>query len=724
MMIIWLFTTEGPLRFSSPFVPRIYVQDNLRRDGFLERMGEDLLRNSAVSGTFMVERFTDVGRLTETELLEVSISDYSALGKIAWELVGAENYRDVTLYNVDQSLPFRYMLEKGLFPNAKVEFENKNNSLNILGLKDCQYAKLYPLPEFRTLSLGRDSRGHTWKRTLIDNLMVDDHRLKGTDSDILKGLMEIVEAKDPDIIFTDDGDRYLLHFLKARASKAGVDFSLDRDRSQRGQTSKKEKTYFSYGRIVYKPSPFLLRGRIHIDRSSFLWRNSGLNGLIDLSRLSLIPVQNLARLSPGTAISAIQNARAIKDGCVIMWKKNRPELFKSADDLIRSDRGGFIFGPLVGLFFNIAEVDFSSMYPCIISRYNISPETVLCPCCPDSTQRVPELGYNVCRRIEGLLPRVVEPIVRRREHFKKVLKNNPKAKRAGEIVEILKWVLVTCFGYTGYKNARFGKIECHESITAYGREILLKAMEIAHELDLEVLHGIVDSLWITGKLENIVPLLERVESAVNIPLELEAKYKWIVFLPNRQDRSGALTRYYGQLEDGRFKVRGVEVRRSDTPNFLSDFQMEVLDILDSPGSQEDFRLRIAECIGRGKEEAARLRSGTVPLEDLVFKKRISKPLKDYSVLNDQCACLKVMESEGIHVMPGQSIRYVIRDSVSKDPSKKVTPELMIKEDSTYDAQAYVKIMVRSLESLFLPFGWDYERIKRTMDNSLSLLDFQ
>ena len=36
-----------------------------------------------------------------------------------------------------------------------------------------------------------------------------------------------------------------------------------------------------------------------------------------------------------------------------------------------------------------------------------------------------------------------------------------------------KWSLVTSFGYLGYKNARFGKIEAHESVTAWGRELSL-----------------------------------------------------------------------------------------------------------------------------------------------------------------------------------------------------------------------------------------------------------
>ena len=43
----------------------------------------------------------------------------------------------------------------------------------------------------------------------------------------------------------------------------------------------------------------------------------------------------------------------------------------------------------------------------------------------------------------------------------------------------MKWLLVCCFGYTGYKNARFGKIEAHEAINAVARETLLVAKEIA-----------------------------------------------------------------------------------------------------------------------------------------------------------------------------------------------------------------------------------------------------
>jgi DNA polymerase-2 len=57
-------------------------------------------------------------------------------------------------------------------------------------------------------------------------------------------------------------------------------------------------------------------------------------------------------------------------------------------------------------------------------------------------------------------------------------------------------MLVTCFGYLGYKNARFGKIEAHEAVTAYGRDKLLCAKEIFEAAGFTVLHGLTDCLWV------------------------------------------------------------------------------------------------------------------------------------------------------------------------------------------------------------------------------------
>ena len=65
----------------------------------------------------------------------------------------------------------------------------------------------------------------------------------------------------------------------------------------------------------------------------------------------------------------------------------------------------------------MGELDFVSEFPSIMAHFNISPETVNCPCCPEAP-RVPELGYRVCQRHRGITSRVVERLIRKRQEYK------------------------------------------------------------------------------------------------------------------------------------------------------------------------------------------------------------------------------------------------------------------------------------------------------------------
>ncbi len=126
---------------------------------------------------------------------------------------------------------------------------------------------------------------------------------------------------------------------------------------------------------------------------------------------------------------------------------------------------------------------------------------------------------------------------------------------------VLKWMLVTCFGYTGYRNAKFGQIQVHESITAISRELLMQIKGMAEDMGFEVLHGIVDCLWVKGG--PISSYKEAVERETGILTEVDS-YDWITFLP-MADGSGAYNRYFGRLNTGKVKIRGVMTRKGDTP---------------------------------------------------------------------------------------------------------------------------------------------------------------
>jgi DNA polymerase elongation subunit (family B) len=277
---------------------------------------------------------------------------------------------------------------------------------------------------------------------------------------------------------------------------------------------------------------------------------------------------------------------------------------------------------------------------------------------------------------------------------------------------ILKWLLVTSFGYMGFNKARFGRIECHESITAYGREILLKTMELADSMGFEILHGIVDSLWVKGSEPG--KLCELASREIGIPLELKGEFRWIVFLPNKSNGSGALNRYYGVMTNGKLKVRGIETRRSDTPKLISIMQDAMLGKLAEAKSASEFYMKIPEAIGVLREYTRKVLDNECELSDLIFKTHVSKGCYEYRQFNNQIAAMKQLRQEGIETLPGQSIQYIITDHKSRSYQERVIIPELADEDTQYDRMKYYEYLLRAAESMLLPFGYTEERLDEIM----------
>jgi hypothetical protein len=256
-----------------------------------------------------------------------------------------------------------------------------------------------------------------------------------------------------------------------------------------------------------------------------------------------------------------------------------------------------------------------------------------------------------------------------------------------------------CFGFTGYKNARYGRIECHESITAYGREIMIRSAEIAERHGYRVLHGIVDSLWLEGN------------GSPKAVIEIEGVYKWVVFLPCKSMDVGAMNRYYGLFENGKMKIRGIETRRRDTPELVKKAQYEMLDILSKAEDSHEFRETIPEALGALKVWAERVAYGDVDVEDLIFTSRISKPLEEYSHFSNQVAALTQLEEHMVDVNPGEIVRYMLVNSESMKASKRLKIADLVEDGDEYDKKKYVEHLFKAGESLFQSFGYDLERIE-------------
>jgi len=268
---------------------------------------------------------------------------------------------------------------------------------------------------------------------------------------------------------------------------------------------------------------------------------------------------------------------------------------------------------------------------------------------------------------------------------------------------LLKWLLVTSFGYMGYNKARFGRIECHESITAYGREILLQTIDLAEGMGFEILHGIVDSLWVKGK--DTDELCRRASERIGITLEHKGIFRWIVFLPNKSNGSGALNRYYGVMANGKLKVRGIEMRRSDTPVLIIRMQEEMLACLAKAEDAAGFYSAIPDALTILRKYVRWVLDGECKTEDMIFTSRVSRSIQDYRQSNNNTAAVRQFQKEGITIQPGQSIRYVITDHSSKSYSKRVKIAELVDESTHYDRGKYYEFLLRAAESILLPFGY-------------------
>ena len=301
----------------------------------------------------------------------------------------------------------------------------------------------------------------------------------------------------------------------------------------------------------------------------------------------------------------------------------------------------------------------------------------------------------------GLLPETLQPILSKRIGIKARLsgmtKNDCRYKTQASRSTALKWLLVVAFGYAGYKRARFGRIEAHEAITAYSREALLRAKETAESLGYEVVHMYVDGLWVKRKgvkaKTAVQPLLDAIESQTGLLIALEGFYKWIAFLPSKLDaRVPVPNRYFGAFETGELKVRGIEMRRHDTPPFIADIQHRILTQLAKTPNLNDCLPTIINTI-RGRLQA--LRQGQVEPKQLIVSQTLSRSLDKYSVLSPAARSVRQLEQVNKPRFPGQRIRFIFTFG---------SPGVFAWDPSMIDIDRYTDLTLRAVTAVLQPWG--------------------
>jgi DNA polymerase I len=567
------------------------------------------------------------------------------------EKIEIQTRHQVELYNVDVRQDQRYMAEHDLFP---------------CGDKD--ESRFSPDFEIPLTSLQLQVSGDPSMPGEISCVKIQEagrkRMLEGPERKVLSDLLDLIKTRDPDLILLPHADTWIPLIVK-KARRYDLEPALSRSGFFKPMAS---KSYWSYGKVNHKYGALIPEGRMLIDTArSFVYAESGLKGVLMASRLSGLSPNLTSRFTPGTLISSYEVFEALRRGMAVPFRKRDAEGLRNICELRACDKGGMIFQPEAGVYERVHQIDFTSLYPSIIVKYNLSPETIEHP------------------EQNGFLSTVLSRLLNLRIETKRLKKTNPDY--AG-IDSVLKWMLVTCFGYTGYRNAKFGQIQVHERITGISRELLVQIKDLAEDMGLQVLHGIVDCLWVKG--EPIADFKEAVERETEILTEVDS-YDWIAFLP-MADGSGAYNRYFGRLKSGKMKIRGVMARKGDTPEYVRRMQQELFEVLGEARSREELRKiepKALEVRGRYMDELME-----VEVQELAIHRRAST--LRYSRWCAEASAVQAHLRQGIRLAPGMEICYVVKDA----KNWVVEPQ---RTAANFDAGYYRKLLEKAWEEVEFVF---------------------
>ena len=676
----------------------------------------------------------------------------------------------------DIRFAMRYLIDMNLYPmrwyRAKVEERPKPANLRVDAVYEIigdieeeeALANRDPLEGLRKMAF--DIEVYNPQRTpdpkkdkvIIIGYQTDDMREpelliadKGSDAQIIREFANRIIEYDPDIIVGYNQNRFDWPYLVERAHLYG--FKLDVGRRVGG-----EPTPSVYGH-------YSIPGRLNVDLYDFAeemhevkvksleevadylgvmpkdkrvilewwqiseyWDNPGKRPiLLQYARDDVESTYGLAQkfLPFGAQLSQVSGlpldqVMAASVGFRLEWRLIR-EAYK-LNELVpnrverreESYTGAIVLKPKPGVHENIAVLDFASMYPNIMVKYNVGPDTLVRPGEPYRPEEVyvaPEVGHKFRKHPPGFFKLVVEKFltIRRKikEEMKKYPPDSPEYRLFDERQKAVKVLANATYGYLGWTHARWYCRPCAESITAWGRTLIRKAIEVARRLGLEVIYGDTDSLFVTYKPGVVEKLIEIIERDLGFEIKIDKIYKKVFF-------TEAKKRYVGLTVDGKIDVVGFEAVRGDWSELAKETQIKVAEIVLQTGDVN----KAIEYVRRVIDD---LKKGNIDIRKLIIWKTLTKRPEEYAAEQPHVTAARIMERMGYKVSPGSKIGFIIVKG-SGPVSRRAKPYFLVKKGEV-DVNYYIdKQIIPAAVRILGYFGVTEKKLK-SGGRQTSLLDF-
>ena len=584
------------------------------------------------------------------------------------------------------------------------------------------------------------------------NDLAPDIKVRFYDEDNEKGMIEDVFnlIKDYPLLITYNGDGFDLPYLYNRAERLGIDKNTNPLYMMRDSATLKEGVHLDLYRTLsnrafqiyafgQKYTDFSLNSvskgllneqkldyGVEIDKMTLYQigkycQNDAyltykltsfnddllMNLLVVISRIGRMPIDDISRMGVSQWIRSLLYYEHRKNNMLI---PRREEIDKRStevkNDAVIKDkkyRGGLVVEPKEGIHFDVTVMDFASLYPSIIKVKNLSYETVRCSHTECKKNMIPQTNHWVCTKKNGLTSVLIGSLRDLRVNYYKTMSKNQSLTNEERqlytvVSQALKVILNASYGVMGAQIFPLYFLPAAEATTATGRHIILDTIEKCRELNVDVLYGDTDSIFVKNPTEQqMQTIISQAKNNHGVELEVEKEYRYVVLSDRKKN-------YLGVTKNGKVDVKGLTGKKSHTPAFIKSLFYDLLDILAEVKTADEFKNAKSKISSKIAECSRKIQAKEIPLSELAFNVMLSKSLNEYTkTIPQHIRAAKQLESVR-EIKKGDRISYV---KIINKPG--VRPVEMAKQ-SEIDSSKYMEFMQSTLDQITSSMNMDFDTI--------------
>ena len=425
-----------------------------------------------------------------------------------------------------------------------------------------------------------------------------------------------------------------------------------------------------------------------------------------LSRISYMTLDDVSRQGVSGWIRSIMYCHHRKRRYLIPRKDEIIEVKgQTATEAIikgKKYKGAIVVEPKPGIHFNVAVLDFASLYPSIIKVWNLGYETVRCPHEECRTNLIPGTPHWACKKkrsLESLLIGSLRDLrVNRYKAKSKDQTLTPTVRSWYKVVsDATKVLLNASYGVFGADNFALYCPPVAEATAAIGRHVIMQAIQKAKDLNLEVFYGDTDSIFLGAQdREALNTLVDWSTSQLKMELEVDKNYRYLALSSRKKN-------YFGVLLDGNVDIKGLTGKKRHIPGFLHTAFYEMVSTLSQVNSPEDIEAARAKLTDIVKQCLVKLRGKEYTLGQLAFSMMMSRTPENYTKTTPQhVKAARQLQRNGTDMKPGDIISFV---KVRGEPGVKPIQLARLEE---VDSEKYVEYIRGTFEQVLDALGIEWE----------------